>query len=79
MGVTYYAPVHDAVLIEAPLEELEAWVQQAQELMRKASRQILGGFELTTDADIYRYPERYRDKERGGKFWYKVMSLLQSI
>ena len=24
MGVTYYAPVHDAVLIEAPLEELEA-------------------------------------------------------
>ena len=79
MGVTYYAPVHDAVLIEAPLEELEAWVQQAQELMSEASRQILGGFELTTDADIYRYPERYRDEERGDKFWDKVMSLLQSI
>ena len=76
MGVTYYASVHDAVLIEAPLDELENRVQQAQELMLEASRQVLGGFELTTDADIYRYPERYRDEERGGKFWDKVMDLL---
>ena len=69
-------PVHDAVLIEAPLEELEARVKESQELMREASRQVLGGFELTTDADVYRYPERYRDEERGGKFWDKVMDLL---
>ena len=68
--------MHDAVLIEAPLEELDNRVQQAQELMRGASRQVLGDFELTTDADIYRYPERYRDKERGGPFWDRVMSLL---
>ncbi len=70
------APVHDAVLIEAPLEELDERVGQAQELMRKASWQVLGDFELTTDADICRYPERYRDEERGGVFWDKVMSLL---
>ena len=57
-------------------EELEARVKQAQELMREASRQVLGGFELTTDADVYRYPERYRDEERGGAFWDKVMGLL---
>ena len=75
-GIRVCAPVHDAVLIEAPLEELEARVQQAQELMREASRQVLGDFELTTDADIYRYPDRYRDEERGGAFWDKVMSLL---
>ena len=68
--------MHDAVLIEASLEELEARVKQAQELMSEASRQVLGGFELTTDADIYRYPERYRDEERGGAFWDKVMDLL---
>ena len=78
-GIRVSAPVHDGVLIEAPLEELDDRVQQAQELMREASRQVLGGFELTTDADIYCYPERYRDEERGGKFWDKVMSLLQSI
>ena len=44
--------------------------------MSEASRQVLGGFALTTDADIYRYPERYRDEERGGAFWDKVMGLL---
>ena len=75
-GIRVCAPVHDAVLIEAPLEELEARVQQAQDLMSEASRQVLGGFALTTDADIYRYPERYRDEERGGAFWDKVMGLL---
>ena len=68
--------MHDAVLIEAPLEELEARVKESQELMREASRQVLGGFELTTDADICRYPERYRDEERGGAFWDKVIGLL---
>ena len=75
-GIRVVAPVHDAVLIEAPLGELDERVQQAQELMSEASRQVLGGFELTTDADIYRYPERYRDEERGGAFWDKVMGLL---
>ena len=75
-GIRVCAPVHDAVLIEAPLKELEARVQQAQDLMSESSRQVLGGFTLTTDADIYRYPERYRDEERGGVFWDKVMGLL---
>ena len=46
------------IIIEAPLEELEARVKESQELMREASRQVLGDFELTTDADIYRHPER---------------------
>ena len=78
-GIRVCASVHDAVLIEASLEELDVKVKQAQELMREASRQVLGDFELTTDADIYRYPERYRDEERGGKFWDKVMDLLPSI
>ena len=68
--------VHDAVLIEAPLEELDEKVKESQELMREASRQVLGDFELTTDADIYGYPDRCRDEERGGPFWDRVMSLL---
>jgi DNA polymerase I-like protein with 3'-5' exonuclease and polymerase domains len=75
-GIKVCAPVHDAVLIEAPLDELDDRVGQAQELMCEASRQVLGDFELTTDADTYRYPERYRDEERGGAFWDKVMGLL---
>ncbi len=75
-GIRVCAPVHDAVLIEAPLDELEERIGQAQDLMREASRQVLGDFELTTDADIFRYLERYRDEERRGPFWDRVMSLL---
>ena len=75
-GIRVCAPVHDAVLIEAPLEELDEKVKESQELMREASRQVLEDFELTTDADIYRYTDRYRDEERGGAFWDKVMGLL---
>jgi len=78
-GIRVCAPVHDAVLIEAPLEEMDERIKQAQELMREASRQVLEGFELTTDADIYRYPERYRDEERGGAMWDLVMELLQRL
>ena len=78
-GIRVCAPVHDAVLIEAPLEELDERIKQAQELMREASRQVLGGFELTTDAEIYRYPERYRDEERGGAFWDLVMEKLAGL
>ncbi len=37
-GIRICAPVHDAVLIEAPLEELDERVGQAQELMSEASR-----------------------------------------
>ena len=62
-GIRVCGPVHDAVLIKKPLKELDDRVQQAQELMSEASRQELGGFELATDAVIYRYLERYRDEE----------------
>ena len=75
-GIRVCTPVHDAVLIKKPLKELDDRVQQAQELMSEAPRQVLDGFELTTDAVIYRYLERYRDEEWGGKFWDKVIHLL---
>ena len=75
-GIRVCAPVHDAVQIEVPLEELDEKVKESQELMCEASRQVLGDFELTIDADIYCYPDRYRDEERGGAFWDKMMSLL---
>ena len=44
------------MLIEAPLERIEADVALMQELMRRASRVVLGAHELRTDAKIIRYP-----------------------
>ena len=68
--------MHDAVLIEAPIERIEADVALMQEIMRRASRIVLnatadGTHELRTDAKIIRYPERYTDK-RGDAIWDHV-------
>ena len=40
-GIKLLAPVHDAVLIEAPIERIEADVALMQEIMRRASRIVL--------------------------------------
>ena len=75
-GIDISAPVHDAVLITAPLARLDADVARMQDAMREASRIVLAGFELGTDAHIVRYPERYMD-ERGAVMWQLVMTLLE--
>lgn len=74
-GVRMVAPVHDAVLIEAPLDELDATVEAAQALMKKASNIVLDGFELGSDSVVVRYPDRYADA-RGAVMWRRVMHLL---
>lgn len=74
-GIRVCAPVHDAVLIESPLDQLDVTVARAQEIMRKASSIVLNGFELSSDAKVVRYPDRYMD-ERGTKMWNTIMSLI---
>ena len=77
-GIRVCAPVHDAILIEAPLEELEETISRTQDAMRDASRVVLDGFELGSDAEIVRYPDRYMDG-RGQEMWDKVMALLDEL
>jgi DNA polymerase family A len=79
-GIRVIAPVHDAVLIEAPIERIEAYVALMREIMRRASRIVLnndasGTHELRTDYTIVRYPDRYKDK-RGAEIWEYVMGHL---
>jgi DNA polymerase-1 len=79
-GIKLLAPVHDAVLIEAPIDRIEADVALMQEIMRRASRIVLnvdasGTHELRTDYTIVRYPDRYSDK-RGGAIWKRVLQLI---
>ena len=79
-GLRLLAPVHDALLIEAPIERIEADVALLQEIMRRASRVVLnptadGMLELRTDAKIIRYPDRYTDP-RGDAIWKHVLTFL---
>ena len=71
-------PVHDAVLICAPLDQLDADVARMQDAMREASRIVLNGFELGTDATVVRHPDRYMD-ERGTVMWKRVMTLMDLV
>ena len=64
------------LLICAPLDRLDADVARMQDAMREASRIVLDGFELGTDAKIVRYPDRYMD-ERGAAMWDRVMKLIR--
>ena len=74
-GIEVCAPVHDAVLICAPLEQLDGDIIRMQDAMREASRIVLNGFELGTDADVVRHPDRFADA-RGNVMWARVMALL---
>ena len=74
-GIEVCAPVHDAVLICAPLDRLEADITGMQAAMCEASKIVLGGIELGTDVKVVRYPDRYSD-DRGVVMWERVMRLI---
>jgi DNA polymerase I len=74
-GIEVSAPVHDAVLICAPLNRLEADIVSMQAAMGEASKLVLSGFELGTDVNVVRYPNRYSDA-RGVVMWERVMRLV---
>ena len=62
-GVRICAPVHDAFLIEAPEGDIMHEVSRMKRCMAKASSDVLAGFELKTDAEIIRYPDRFGNPE----------------
>jgi hypothetical protein len=74
-GINVAAPVHDALLIEASVDEIDETVARTQELMARASSIVLSGFELRSDAQVVHYPDRYMDV-RGEAFWARVMTML---
>jgi hypothetical protein len=76
-SVEVCAPVHDAILICAPLDRLDADIATARVAMAEASRAVLSGFELATDVKIVRWPERYMDP-RGAVMWHRVEQLLSN-
>jgi DNA polymerase I-like protein with 3'-5' exonuclease and polymerase domains len=60
-GLLVCAPVHDALLVEGPLDRIEEVVAKTQAAMRHASEIVLSGFPLRTEAKVVRHPERYMD------------------
>jgi len=74
-GIEVTALIHDAAMVCAPLDRLDADVERMRACMAKASRVVLDGFELRTEAHVVRYPDRYQDP-RGTLMWDRVMRLI---
>jgi DNA polymerase I len=78
-GIGVCCPVHDAILVEGPVDEIGRIVEETKSHMARASRDVLEGFELRTGVEVIAYPHRYRDEKRGGAMWDRVMGLLERI
>src|SRR5262249_50396837 len=75
-GIEVCAPVHDAILICAPLEQLDKDIARTRAAMAAAARAVLNGVELLTDVVVVRWPDRYMDK-RGAVMWRRARTLIE--
>jgi DNA polymerase-1 len=84
-GIEICAPIHDALLITAPLERLDQDIERTRAYMEQASGYILGGPTIRTEtAVVARYPQRYAksntdpngQKDKDEEFWDEVIGLL---
>ncbi len=67
MGLEICATIHDAVLVEATLENLERDARAMQSAMAEASDVVLNGFQLRSDVEFVRAPDHWGD--RCGPMW----------
>ncbi|MCB1547157.1 MAG: hypothetical protein KDJ41_04880, partial [Hyphomicrobiaceae bacterium] len=74
-GIRVCMPMHDALLIEAPIEDLDATIATTQDHMAEASRIVLDGFALATEVKVVRHPDRLSD-DRGTVVWRAVQRAL---
>jgi DNA polymerase-1 len=77
-GVRVCCPVHDAVLIEAPVNDIESSVAEACASMDVASALLLDGYVLRNEYDIFRYPDRFLDED-GASTWKKVSAIVNEL
>jgi DNA polymerase-1 len=77
-GVRVCCPIHDAVLIEAPVNEIDSAVAEARASMDVASVLFLGGYKLRNEVDVFRFPERFFDKD-GAETWCKVSAIVETL
>jgi hypothetical protein len=76
-GLRLCCPVHDAFVLEAAEDELDRAVAECQGSMEAASKLVLNGFALKSEAKVVRWPGRYADP-RGKAMWETVLAILGS-
>jgi DNA polymerase-1 len=69
--------IHDSVMLEVPLDDLEPVTTLAVTTLEEASRIVLET-PVRVDVSVIRAPARYRD-ERGQAMWTRVLRLLRTF
>jgi hypothetical protein len=77
-GLLVNCPVHDALLVEGPLDEVEDFVAAARLAMEDASAIVLDGPRLGTDSKVIRWPDRFRDDD-GWETWSRITEMVGPI
>jgi DNA polymerase I len=78
-GLRICAPIHDALLLEAPTDRILDDVERLKVYMREASELVLGpGKVCGVDVEIVYHPDRYH-ADRGTEMWTRVMALLELL
>ena len=78
-GLMICAPIHDALLLEAPIDEIDEQAARLAQIMGDASELVLGaGKRCRSDIKIVCYPDRFGDEARGGVMFSRVMALLEA-
>ncbi len=77
-GITVCCPVHDALLVEGPADDMDRVIAATRLAMEQASEMVLGkGRIVKTDVELVTYPDRYAD-EGGVEMWDKTKALLEA-
>jgi hypothetical protein len=77
-SVGIVAPIHDAIMVEGPLSEVDELSEALDQLMGDAAAVVLRGYRLPTDCQIIRPGEHYRD-DRGAAMWETVTRLVAKL
>jgi DNA polymerase I len=72
-GLELCAIIHDAFMILSPADRIDGDMLLLSECMRRASRVVLGGFELQLDPKVILHPHRYEADERSRQQWDDLM------
>jgi DNA polymerase I len=74
-GIALLGTVHDAIVAEGSADEIDEIVRRLRGIIAMASRLVLAGFELRTEATIVRHPARFIDPA-GTEMWGLVWGTL---
>jgi DNA polymerase-1 len=77
-GVQILAPVHDALLVQYPIEERDDAIAAMTRAMIQASEIVLNGFPLRVEVTTFEHPSRFME-DRGRPMWDLMWQLVERL